>query len=125
MLDCPWIADFRDLWTQNVDSRPNPVRPFERRLERKLLADADALVTVSDDWAAKLKSRYAQVPVHTITNGFDPEDFPEGRIDTLPIASPSPIPGFYTRESAEIQLRCLRPSRNWFVMANCRETKFG
>jgi hypothetical protein len=81
VLDCPWIADFRDLWTQNVDSRPNPIRPFERRLERKLLADADALVTVSDDWAAKLKSRYAQVPVHTITNGFDPKDFPEGQID--------------------------------------------
>ena len=81
VLNCPWVADFRDLWTQNVDTHTSPIRPFERRLERKLLADADALVTVSDDWAAKLKSRYTDVPVHTITNGFDPEDFPESKID--------------------------------------------
>ena len=80
VLRRPWVADFRDLWTQNVDSRPSLVRPFERRLEKRLVANADALVTVSDDWAAKLKSRYRDVPVHAITNGFDPDDFPSREI---------------------------------------------
>jgi Glycosyltransferase Family 4 len=76
VLRRPWVADFRDLWTQNLESKPSLTRPFERRLEKSLVGDADALVTVSDDWAAKLRSLYRDVPVHAITNGFDPDDFP-------------------------------------------------
>jgi hypothetical protein len=77
-LKCPWVADFRDLWTQNLEKRLPILRPVERRLERKLLAQADAVVTVSDDWASQLRTAYPRAPVHTVTNGFDPENFPHG-----------------------------------------------
>jgi glycosyltransferase involved in cell wall biosynthesis len=70
----PWIADLRDLWSQNHNYPFGPLRRWrDTRLEMKTLADADALVTVSDPLARKLRTRYKGKPVVTITNGFDPE----------------------------------------------------
>jgi hypothetical protein len=71
----PWIADFRDLWTQNYYypySRLRRVR--ERKLELRTLAAADALVTVSQPAADDLRSLHRQKPVHSIPNGFDPTE---------------------------------------------------
>lgn len=68
----PWVADFRDLWTENLSG---PTRLLHQRLERKTLKAADALVTVSSPWARSLQKKYPDKPVYTITNGFDPDDF--------------------------------------------------
>ncbi len=71
----PWVADFRDLWTQNYYYPYSPVRRMrERRLEIKTLAAADALVTVSQPAADDLRSIHKQKPVHSIPNGFDPAE---------------------------------------------------
>jgi glycosyltransferase involved in cell wall biosynthesis len=78
ILGCPWIADLRDLWTQNLAEK-NP-RFLQIRLEKQTLRDADVLVTVSDPWASLLQRRYPDKKICTITNGFDPDDY----------ASPSP-----------------------------------
>jgi hypothetical protein len=52
----PWVADLRDLWTQNHDYPYSSLRKLlETRLERKTLSAADALVTVSQPWAKKLE----------------------------------------------------------------------
>lgn len=76
ILRCPWIADFRDLWGQQRFWGPRRfLRPFYARLERRLLQQADALVSVSDPWASRLRAAYPKKPVYTITNGFDPDDF--------------------------------------------------
>lgn len=73
---CVWVADFRDLWTQNLAARQDPLLGFlERRLEQKTMSAADALVTVSRTWADRLRSRYPQKSVYYIANGFDPDDF--------------------------------------------------
>jgi len=70
----PWIADLRDLWTQNHDYQYSKVRKFfEQKLELKTLKDANALVTVSPIWADRLKKLHKRDTVYTITNGFDPE----------------------------------------------------
>ena len=70
------MADFRDLWTQNLAATQIPVLALlEKRLERKTLSAADALVTVSQPWAERLRSRYSPKPVYSIANGFDPDDF--------------------------------------------------
>ena len=70
----PWIADLRDLWTQNHNYSYSAVRKFfDRRLEIKTLSAADALVTVSEPWASKLGELHRNKPVFTVTNGFDPE----------------------------------------------------
>jgi glycosyltransferase involved in cell wall biosynthesis len=71
----PWIADLRDLWTQNPYSNHCVLRRFaEKRLEIRTLSKASALVTVSKPLADDLSRLHIHKPVHVITNGFDPED---------------------------------------------------
>jgi len=70
----PWVADFRDLWTQNHNYSYSRFRKlFDRRLELKTLSEADALVTVSQTWADKLGTLHKGKTAYAITNGFDPE----------------------------------------------------
>lgn len=71
----PWVADFRDLWTQNHYYLYGPLRKvIERRLELNTLSMADALVAVSQPAADDLRSLHRQKPVHSIPNGFDPAE---------------------------------------------------
>lgn len=75
ILGCPWVADFRDLWTQNM-SNPHPrLEAMQTGLERRTLKDADALVAVSQPWAERLQRSYPSKRVFAITNGFDPDQF--------------------------------------------------
>jgi len=70
----PWVADFRDLWTQNHNYNYSRLRKLlDKRLELKTLAEADALVTVSQPWADKLSALHKGKATYAITNGFDPE----------------------------------------------------
>lgn len=67
-----WIAEFRDLWTENHTFRglfPFTVR--ERMFERDVLQSADALVTISEPLASRL-APHAAVPVEVIYNGYEP-----------------------------------------------------
>jgi glycosyltransferase involved in cell wall biosynthesis len=74
-FNIPWVADFRDLWTQFHNYRYGPVRKwFEKRLEIKTLSEADALVAVSQLWVDKLKTLNPGKKAFAITNGFDPEE---------------------------------------------------
>ena len=71
----PWIADFRDPWTQDDAYSFGPIRKtIERRLEKKTTSQADALVTVSQPLAEKLKELHKNQPIYVVTNGFDPEE---------------------------------------------------
>lgn len=78
----PWIAELRDLWTDNhAYAYPAWRRSVERQWESRLLSSAAALVTVSEPLAKQLQ-RFGK-PVWEIRNGCDPEDFadlasPEG-----------------------------------------------
>lgn len=73
----PWIADLRDLWTQNhYHKYKNKVRYYlERELEVRTLQDADALVTVSEPLAAKLKNLHNKELIYAVPNGFDFKEF--------------------------------------------------
>jgi glycosyltransferase involved in cell wall biosynthesis len=69
----PWLADLRDLWSQNHNYHYGPIRNFfDRRLELNTLKTADALVTVSSICADELR-RLHRRDAYTITNGFDPD----------------------------------------------------
>jgi hypothetical protein len=73
----PWVAELRDLWIDNHEwIRPFWRYYFENLLERRTLGSASGLVTVSDPLSEILKSKY-QIPCEIITNGFDPEDYPD------------------------------------------------
>jgi glycosyltransferase involved in cell wall biosynthesis len=72
-----WIADFRDGWTQNpyFARWPTPIHSWiDRRLERSVLREADAVLTVSDPIARHLASIAGPDKVHVIPNGYDPDD---------------------------------------------------
>jgi len=69
----PWVADFRDLWTQNHNYLYSRVRKyFETKLEVRILTDADAITTVSQPLADKLHLLHC-APVYVVPNGFDPD----------------------------------------------------
>lgn len=74
-LGLPWMADLRDLWSQNPFSRQGPLGKWrERREELRVLAGADALDTVTAPGANQLAALHRR-PVWHIANGFDPESF--------------------------------------------------
>ena len=52
-------------------------RWYERGLERKVFASCDELISVSPSWSGlyERKGGLKKGSVHTLTNGFDPEDF--------------------------------------------------
>jgi glycosyltransferase involved in cell wall biosynthesis len=76
----PWLADFRDPWTKIDFYDKLMLTPManrrHHRLEKAVLKAADRIVTVSWNWAVDFDGLGAP---HTdvITNGFDPEDFPD------------------------------------------------
>ena len=80
----PWVADFRDEWTNNpyiLDNPYNPIRmSIERKMEKKVLRTADCLITntpimlknflENNRDITDLKDRFFVIP-----NGYDPDDF--------------------------------------------------
>ncbi len=69
----PWIADLRDLWSQNHCYSYGPLRKaIDRRLELKTILSANILTTVSQPWAEKLRTLHKRKSVYAITHGFDP-----------------------------------------------------
>ncbi len=73
-LGIPWVADFRDPWTE-IDFYDELLltRCADRkhhRLERQVLTQADKVVTVSWNWAQGLE-RLGERSVNVIQNGFD------------------------------------------------------
>jgi len=70
----PWIADLRDLWTQNHNYSYSTLRKkIDRKLELRTFSNVDALTTVSQPWADKLSCLHNDKVTYFITNGFDPE----------------------------------------------------
>jgi len=70
----PWIADFRDLWTQNHYHSHTKIRQyFEKKLELKTLSQASAITTTTRPFADKLSELHKNKPIYSIPNGFDPD----------------------------------------------------
>lgn len=70
----PWLADFRDTWTENpVYPFPGIRKTIDKILEKKTMKTADAFVTVSFPYAEKLTLLMPKI-MDVIPNGFDPEN---------------------------------------------------
>lgn len=75
-----WIADYRDLWTQNhIFKGLFPFTLVEEYLEKKINNSADMITTVSEPLAKQIRDKYKLKNVETIENGFDFED-----LDNIP-----------------------------------------
>lgn len=85
----PWIADFRDPWT-NIDFYDQLMLSSwadrrHRKMEASVVNECTKLSTVTWTWADEFRQLGAS-SVEVITNGFDEEDFPD--------TPPDPEPGF-------------------------------
>lgn len=78
----PWGADFRDPWSENPYRETGGLATarnwIDRTLERKVMRDADAILTVSGPLAegfSRLGIPGLERKTSVLTNGFDPEEF--------------------------------------------------
>jgi len=74
----PWIADFRDLWTEHHGlNYTNTLRKrLDQLLEAKILGKADVIVTVSEALAESLRRLAPGAKrIEVIRNGFDSREF--------------------------------------------------
>ena len=79
----PWVADFRDPWTDGPRRRRNyennrPRERIEMAAERWVIRHADRVVVSAPSLRERFLSKYpflAPERVSVLTNGFDPEDF--------------------------------------------------
>lgn len=73
-----WIADFRDPWTNIFYYEALNINPISKKinksLERKVLRDADRIITVSDSFFPDANPGNKNI---RIENGYDPDDMPE------------------------------------------------
>ena len=80
----PWVADFRDPWTERLTFSP-PTRlhlRLHRFLEAAVLKNADRVVCTSEEMVRDFLNKYPRLEPQkffVITNGFDPDDF-TGRV---------------------------------------------
>lgn len=70
-----WIADYRDLWTQNhIFPGMFPFTLVETYFERRINRTADLITTVSAPLAEQLRQTYHLENVIAVENGFDTDD---------------------------------------------------
>lgn len=84
MPNIPWVADFRDPWT-NIDFYKELnltwlADNIHHRLEKKVIRNADSMVTVSTGWKADFEKMKPKRIV-MISNGYDESDVQQVNID--------------------------------------------
>ncbi len=84
----PWIADFRDPWTQHMNYRADRTRNdrMQSRLERMVCRKARFIITPAKRSTRALRRLFPDLPAEkfaTIRNGFDPADFADP-VESLP-----------------------------------------
>ncbi|MBN2075687.1 MAG: glycosyltransferase [Dehalococcoidales bacterium] len=79
----PWVADFRDLWSLNHNTKKiEPFHFIEKTWEKRTMSNSSILVTVSEPLGQKLEKLHAK-KTSIITNGFDEDDYKDG-VQVLP-----------------------------------------
>lgn len=89
----PWVADLRDLWSQNHNyPYPSIRRWLDRRIELSTLRHAAMLTTVSGPWRDSLAALHGD-RVAVVRNGFQP---------LAPVNDPAPLRHFTIRYTGNI-----------------------
>ena len=76
----PWVADYRDPWTQATfyPRRPALARRWDLALEASCVREAARSLVVGETMAAEFRERYADLAPErfvVLPNGYDPADF--------------------------------------------------
>jgi len=70
----PWIADYRDPWTQDKYRSENSItKKWNTYFEKKYSGNAIAITTVSEFFKRQIASLISDRPFYIIPNGYDPE----------------------------------------------------
>ena len=108
----PWVADFRDPWSQNMHRPTDPWRrQVEEDLEAQVVRECDCLTTVTQGFADQFRARYGgQIKrLHIIYNGYDPEDWQAVYPRTVPDKLSFLYAGIlYGKRSPAVFLKALR-----------------
>ncbi|MBX2903251.1 MAG: glycosyltransferase [Chitinophagales bacterium] len=73
-FNTPWIADYRDTWSQDENrSRNTLLYQWNNRIEKRLLATTQHIVTVSPFLQLQIQKNAPTQQFHIITNGYDPD----------------------------------------------------
>jgi glycosyltransferase involved in cell wall biosynthesis len=89
----PWVAHFRDPWItgMHAERRHDKISfKINRALERMTISRADAVVCVTEEHAALMRSAYDQMPASkfaVVMNGFDGLEWQEF-IESIPPGDP-------------------------------------
>lgn len=76
VLAIPWVADYRDPWSQTAWlDLSSVVRDKARKLELETMRNAAALCTTSQPLAQELVALHGK-PTFVVTNGFEPDEIP-------------------------------------------------
>jgi glycosyltransferase involved in cell wall biosynthesis len=116
-FNIPWIADFRDPWTQidfyNQLQLTKWADRTHKNLEKSVLKSANKVVTVSGHWAEDLKL-LCDRNIDVITNGFDADDFTSTEDTNL-------MPGFLFHHIGALN-KDRNPHTLWKVLGDlCKE----
>lgn len=72
-FNLPWIADYRDPWSQDVNIHSKIYKHWSLFIEKRTVKDAAMITTVSPFFEAKLSTLFHQKPIRIIYNGYDQE----------------------------------------------------
>ncbi|MCF6092560.1 glycosyltransferase [Microaerobacter geothermalis] len=106
----PWIADFRDPWTQNMHQSDIPWKKWiEETMERRVMNTSDVVLTVTPSFARNFKKKHPGIKnLQVIYNGFDPEDYDKiTPIDTRGLFTASYAGIFYKERNPRLFLEAV------------------
>ena len=73
-FNTPWIADYRDPWTQNKSNSSNLfLKCWNFYLEKRYLQNATLITTVSEFFKAQISTLLKDKLVQILPNGYNPE----------------------------------------------------
>lgn len=69
----PWVADYRDPWSQNKELHHHFLFEYWNRVqEKRIVKTATTIVTANDFFKYKISQLFNDKTIHVISNGFDP-----------------------------------------------------
>ncbi len=69
----PWIADYRDTWSQNKDRVKGIAKRIHSFIEKRTLKGAASAITVSQFCVEQIQTNVTNIPFHILINGYNPE----------------------------------------------------